>query len=71
MSNKATASHEEKRGGGEYHDGFRLAATKSQYPEVPRIRAFFDPSKRTTREATMEQNMKDTYNIPREIVPNS
>ena len=68
---EATLSREDKRADGEYHDGFRLAATKSQYPEVPRIRAFFDPSKRTTKEATMEQNIKDTYNIPRDIVPNS
>ena len=29
------------------------------------------PINRTTKDATMEQNMKDTYNIPREIVPKS
>lgn len=55
----------------EYHDGFRLAATNIQYPVVPKTRAFFDPNSRTTKEATMEQNMKDTYNIPRDIVPKS
>lgn len=54
-----------------YHVGFKFAAMNNQYPVVPRIRAFFDPSTRTIDEATNEKNVKDEYNIPSEIVPKS
>lgn len=53
----------------QYHEGNKLAATNSQYPVVPRIRAFFEPNTRTTNEATREKHVNDVYNIPSEIVP--
>lgn len=54
---------------GNYHVGNKFAAMNNQYPIVPRIRAFFDPSIRTTNEATNVDTVKEVYNTPSEIVP--
>lgn len=52
-----------------YQDGVRLAATYNQYPVVPRIKAFFEPNNRTVVEENREKKVKDTYEIPSEVVP--
>lgn len=52
-----------------YQVGCKCAAMNNQYPVVPRIKEFFEPSARTTQDATKEKNAKDKYKIPSEVVP--